>query len=221
MRAQKIVLMHALSVVGMVSAVAVTADGAVATVVKAVTSKAAWTVVLKIVTTAEVTVGVASAGNAALKHALKMHHVRSARNAQQTRCVVKRRVMTAGQIRPAVVMGSNAATAALKTASPALTVCAVSVPAVSEASAQNAGTVRRHAMLQSRTLRWLIKPLWQQPYVSVMTPSLCKIALPWTPDAMKAAVSAVSAMVVAMTVVVNAAKRATQTLKKRVHPALK
>ena len=107
-------------------------------------------------------------------------------------------------------------TAALKTVNPAslvLMVRAVSAPAVSEASAQNAVTVPRHAMLQSRTSRWLTKPLWQQPGVPVMTPNLCKTVLPRMLAAMKAAVSAVSAMVAAMTVVVNAAKRATQTLK--------
>ena len=133
--------------------------------------------------------------------------------------MVKRRVTTAGQIRRSVVMGSNAATAALKTVNPAslaLKVCEANVPAVSEASAQNAVTVPRHAMLQSRTSRWLTKPLWQQPGVPVMTPNLCKTVLPRMLAAMKAAVSvvsAVSAMVAAMTVVVNAAKRATQTLK--------
>jgi hypothetical protein len=93
MHAQKIALMHALSVAGMVSVVAVTAAGAVVTVVKAVMPKAVRTVVLKIATTVEVTLGVASAGSAPLRHALKVR----ARIARQARCAVRRRVTTAGQ----------------------------------------------------------------------------------------------------------------------------
>lgn len=138
--------------------------------------------------------------------------------------MVKRRVATAGRTRQTVVTDSNAATAALKTvirANPVLMVRAVSAPAVSEASAQNAVTVRHHAMRQSRISHWLTKPLWQQPVVPVMTPSPCKTEPPQTLAAMKAAVSVVSAMVAAMTVVANAAKRVTQTLKKMAHPALK
>jgi hypothetical protein len=119
-------------------------------------------------------------------------------------------------------------TAVLKTVNPAslaLTVRVASAPVVSEASVQNAVTVRRHAMLQSKTSRWPIKPRWQPPVVLVMTPNLCRTALLLMLAALKAAVSAVSVvsaiMVAAMTVVVNAAKRPTQALKKMAHLALK
>lgn len=231
MFAQKAVLTDVPSVAGMASAVAVTAAGVVATVVKVAVPKGAMMhvlrgapkavrkAVLKTATTAAATVGVASAGSVALKRALKMY-VRNARNVRQARCVVKRRVTTAGQIRQSVVMGSNAVTAARKTVNPALKVCAVSAPAASGASVQNAVTVR-HAMPQSRTLHWPTRPPWQQSCVLVMALNPCKIAPPRTLAAMKAAVSVVSALVAATTAVVSAAKPTMQTPKKKAHSVLK
>lgn len=214
MVAQKVVRMGAVSVAVMASAVAVTAAVADAAAAKAAALKDALKDALKVVTK----VVAASAASVVLKRVPKVH-ARSVRTALLARCVAKRPVTTARQTHKPVVMDSNAAKPALKTASRVLKVRAVSAPAANVVTAQNVVTAFR-AMPWSKTLHWQTRPPWRQPCVA-MALNKCKIVPPRTLAAMKAAVNVVTAMVAATIAGVNALKATTRVRQEMARSTLK